>query len=237
MANEKTRALTGPRQLLSYVGNYIGTYDIETEQFPAYGNWTSIPPTESGILTQGVFSETRIDANLSLDRLTFFPATFFLQDPGMYLKSPSPVPDDESERFSVYDIVSTKQLNIPLIAQRATDTTLNTSPSMLGTEDDMNQITMGSVRFMAKDNNYTQGSSLQTTISVSDFSGAVPFAQDTIYCYRILLPKATKAQGGFQDMVIASPASRFVLQGTMGQEEELPYLMRLKNSYELLEKA
>lgn len=237
MADEKTRALTGPRQLLAYVGNYIGTYDEAAEQFPGYGNWLPIAPTDTGILIQGVFSETRIDANLSLDRLTFFPATFFLQDPGMYLKSPSTVPDDESERFSVYDIVSTKQLNIPLIAQRARETTLNTSPGMLGTEDDMNQITMGTVRFMAKDNNYVQGSSLQTTISVSDFSGAVPFAQDTIYCYRILLPNATKIEGGFQNMVIAAPASRFVLQGTIGQEQDLPYMMRLKNSYELLEKA
>jgi hypothetical protein len=232
MADEKTRALTGPRQLLSYVGNYIGAYDEAAEQFPAYGNWQSIPAV-GGLAAPGVFSETRIDANLSLDRLTFFPATFFLQDPGMYLKSPSATPDDEAERFSVYDIVSTKQLDVGLIAQRATDTTLNTSPGMLGTEDDMNQITMGLLRFMSKDTNYTQDSSLQSVNAVSDFSGAVPFAQDTIYCYRILMPHATDYVG----MVLASPSSRFVLQGTIGQEEDLPYMMRLKNSYELLEKA
>ena len=223
MADEKTRALTGPRQLLSYVGNYYGVYDEATEQFPGYGNWSPIPAV-GGLTAPGVFSETRIDANLSLDRLTFFPATFFLQDPGMYLKSPS-APGDEAERFAVYDIVSTKQLDVGLIAQRATDTTLNTSPGMLGTEDDMNQISM--------DTNYTQDSSLQSVNAISDFSGAVPFAQDTIYCYRILMPHATDYTG----MVLAAPSSRFVLQGTIGQEEDLPYMMRLKNSYELLEKA
>jgi hypothetical protein len=232
MADEKTRALTGPRQLLSYVGNYIGTFDDATEQFPSYGNWQPIPSVD-GIVIPGVFSETRIDANLSLDRLTFFPATFFLQDPGMYLKSPSVISPDEFERFCVYDIVSTKVLDVGLIASRATDTALNTSPGMLGTEDDMNQITMGSLRFMSKDTNYTQDSSLQTVNGISDFSGAVPFAQDTIYCYRILMPHATDYLG----MVLASPSSRFVLQGTVGQEEDLPYMMRLKNSYELLEKA
>ena len=232
MADEKTRALTGPRQLLSYVGNYYGTFDDVTLQFPSYGNWQSLPLVD-GVVIPGVFSETRIDANLSLDRLTMFPATFFLQDPGMYLKSPSSIPDDESERFCVYDIVSTKVLDVGLIASRATDTTLNTSPGMLGTEDDMNQITMGTLRFMSKDLNYTQQSSLQSVNAISDFSGAAPFAQDTIYCYRILMPHATDYTG----MVLASPSSRFILQGTIGQEEELPYMMRLKNSYELLEKA
>jgi hypothetical protein len=232
MADEKTRALTGPRQLLSYVGNYYGVYDEATEQFPGYGNWSPIPAV-GGLTAPGVFSETRIDANLSLDRLTFFPATFFLQDPGMYLKSPSSVVPDEFERFSVYDIVSTKQLDVGLIAQRSTDTTLNTSPGMLGTEDDMNQISMGVLRFMSKDTNYTQDSSLQSVNAISDFSGAVPFAQDTIYCYRILMPHAADYTG----MVLAAPSSRFVLQGTIGQEEDLPYMMRLKNSYELLEKA
>jgi hypothetical protein len=232
MAEEKTRALTGPRQLLSFVGNYVGTYDESTQQFPGYNTWQPLPAVD-GIAAPGVFCETRIDANLSLDRLTFFPAAFFLQDPGMYLKSPSPLLDDESERFCVYDIVSTKQLDVGLIALRATDTTLNTSPSMLGTEDDLNQITMGTMRFMSKDSNYTQQSSLQSVNAVSDFSGASPFAQDTIYCYRILMPHASDYIG----MLLASPASRFILQGTIAQEAELPYMMRLKNSYELLEKA
>jgi hypothetical protein len=232
MAEEKTRALTGPRQLLSFVGNYLGTFDEADQQFPAFGNWQPLPAV-GGITAPGVFSETRIDANLSLDRLTFYPAAFFLQDPGMYLKSPSAVLDDEAERFCVYDIVSTKQLDVGLIALRATDTNLNTSPSMLGTEDDLNQITMGSLRFMSKDTNYTQQSSLQSVNQVADFSGAAPFAQDLIYCYRILMPHATDYVG----MILGCPASRFILQGTIAQEAEVPYMMRLKNSYELLEKA
>jgi hypothetical protein len=232
MAEEKTRALTGPRQLLSYVGNYKGTFDDLTEQFPAYGNWQPIPAV--GLSTPpGVFSETRIDANLSLDRLTFYPAAFFLQDPGMYLKSPSPIPDDPVERYFIYDIVSTKQLDVGLIAQRATDINQNTSPSMLGTEDDLNQITMGTMRSLAKNTQYTQSADMQSVNSVSDFSGASPFAQDLIYCYRILIPYAA----GYEGMELVAPASRFILQGTIAQEAEIPYMMRLKNSYELLEKA
>jgi len=33
--------------------------------------------------------------------------------------------------------------------------------------------------------------------------------------------------------VIGAPASRFIIQVIVGKENDMPYMMRLKNSYEL----
>lgn len=241
MAKEKTttRALTGPRQLTSMVENYNGLYNEPDEQFEAQGNWKPIPQVPGTIgKPVGVYSETRIDANLSMDRLTFFPQGIFLQDPGLYEKTPSPVPDDTEEKLMIFDIISTKVLDVGLIAFRMRNIGINNvdgncAPGMLGSEDDMNQITMGTFRLMARNSQLIQSSSIQATVQTDDFSGAVPFAQDIIYCYRIAMV------GGlaFFETRLQIPASRFVIQGIIGQEDDIPYMMRLKNSYELLEKA
>jgi hypothetical protein len=69
---------------------------------------------------------------------------------------------------------------------------------------------------------------------MGDFSSASPFAQDNLWCTRILIPRTSNFDDGY---FLAAPASRFIVQGLIGKEEELTYMMRLKNSYELLEKA
>ena len=226
-----TKALTDSRQLTSMVGNYNNVFDNSEEQFPGMGNWLPIPLLGVSYPV-GVYSETRIDLNLSLDSLTFFPGSIFLQDPGLYERTPSSLLDDTAERMMVYDIVSTKVLDVATIANGMLFDD-NAAPGMLGTPDDMNQITMGSFRLMARNSQLIQGSQIQTVVQKNDFSGAVPFAQDVLYCYRIVMLGATS----FSGTRLRIPASRFVIQGAIGQEDELPYMMRLKNSYELLEKV
>jgi hypothetical protein len=100
---------------------------------------------------------------------------------------------------------------------------------MMETTDDFNQIIMGSFRHMGQNTQLATPSSVQTLIDSKDFSSASPFAQDSLWCYRILIPRASDLSATY----LSCPASRFVIEVIVGQEEDLPYMMRLKNSYEL----
>lgn len=171
--------------------------------------------------------ESKIDVNLSLDDLTMFPQAALLQDPGIYYRTASALPDDPANDLIVLDIISVKQLNLANVISEITQ--LNNAPGMMETSDDFNQIIMGTFRHMGQNSQLATPSSIQTTISSKDFSSASPFAQDSLWCYRILIPRATDLSATY----LSCPASRFIIQVIVGQEKDLPYMMRLKNSYEL----
>jgi len=216
----KTKALTGPRQLKTMVPEYDGVFDTGAGAFPNSNGWFSL-----GLLN-AVYFHTTIDVNLALDDLTMFPQAAILQDPGVYLRTT--VVGAPVSNLQVVDIVSVKLLNpADLVNNLQTNNALS---GMIGTSDDFNQIIMGTWRMMASNTNLGLQGDIQTTIETKDFSSASPFAQDTLHCYRFLIPTAAAFIAGD---VIASPASRFIIQVIVGKEEDLPYMMRLKNSYEL----
>ena len=95
--------------------------------------------------------------------------------------------------------------------------------------DDFNQIIMGAFRHMTNNTLLGMSSQMCQTISEKDFSSASPFAQDFLWCYRIVLPRSSDLTGAF----VSIPASRFILNVVVAHEDEIPYMMRLKNSYEL----
>jgi len=220
MVDSKTRALTGPRQLKTMVPEYLGVY-VDGQGYPDYKGW------RTDTIGTTIYYESKIDVNLSLDRLTMFPQAALLQDPGIYYRTPSTIPDDPANDMIVLDIISVKQLNIDDLQNSMK--LLNNVPAMLESTDDFNQIIMGTFRLMARNNTITMNPSIQVTVIDSDFSSATPFAQDFLWCYRVLMPR-------FSDYSLTRidvPASRFILQVVVGQESDLPYMMRLKNSYEL----
>jgi len=224
MADKKTRALTGPRQLKLMVPYYYGTY-VDGDGFPSMNGWSG---TGVGATGNFVYYESTIDVNLALDDLTMFPQVVMLQDPGIYTKSPDPIPGSLFDSMQVVDIISVKQLD-PVTLKQDFVTGRGALPGMLGTTDDFNQIIMGTWRLMANNSNLGQQANIMVTVDAGDFSSASPFAQDRLWCYRFLFPITTDLTG----VVCGSPASRFILNVVVGQEDDLPYMMRLKNSYEL----
>jgi len=216
--DKKTRALTGPRQLKLMVPMYYNTFDTAAGGWPAMNGWK---PTTGGL---SIFYESYIDVNLALDDLTMFPQAAILQDPGVYYRTPS-VPGDLANMFHVIDIVSTKRLNMDLVSNVAR----NSLPGMLDTEEDFNQIIMGTWRLMASNSTFGLEGNVQTTVDAKDFSSASPFAQDKLWCYRMLI----NVSSNLDATVIGAPASRFIIQVIVGKENDMPYMMRLKNSYEL----
>jgi len=221
----ETKALTGPRQLKEMVPHYYGEY-VDGDGFPSMNGWqgTGVGPTGNF-----VFYESYIDVNLALDDLTMFPQAVILQDPGLYFRSADIAPSITNNSFQVLDIVSIKRLD-PVAIKNSFSNRRCAAPGMIGTDDDFSQIIMGSWRLMATDSNLSLDTLIQKTIDSKDFSSAAPFAQDKLWCYRILIPLLTVFGPA---VVIGSPASRFIIEVIVGQEEELPYMMRLKNSYEL----
>jgi len=218
-AKTTTKALTGPRQLKLMVPEYSGAY-AEGSGFPAENGWKAI------FVNPSVYYESYIDVNLAMDDLTMFPQAAILQDPGIYTKT-----DDSADLLNslqVIDIVSTKQLDPTTLVSNIV--TGNAASAMLGTDDDFNQIIMGTWRLMAVNSNLGLSNTIHTTVDVKDFSSASPFAQDRLWFYRFLIPIKTIFPPGD---VLGCPASRFVVQVIVGQEDDLPYMMRLKNSYEL----
>lgn len=218
--DKKTRALTGPRQLKLMVPEYIGTYD---GSFPAYKTWQ--------VSGNSLYFEGKIDVNLSLDSLTMFPQAVLLQDPGIYFKTASVVPEDPANDMIVLDVISVKKLDVADVISELTN---NNAPAMLGygdtgVGDDFNQIIMGTFRHMTNNTQLGMSSAMQITIDVKDFSSASPFAQDFLWCYRILMPRSSELAGTY----VSVPASRFIMQVVVGHENDIPYMMRLKNSYEL----
>lgn len=224
MADTKTRALTGPRQLKLMVPEYTGTY-AAPDGFPSYKGWS--PVLGFGAPGGAVYYEGKINCNLSLDDLTMYPEAIFLQDPGIYLRTPAVSPEATRNDLMVLDLVSVKQLDIQQIVSNMDQD--NNAPGMLMSDDEFSQILMGTFRLMAFNNTFPTATAIQTTVETKDFSSATPFATDFLWCYRILIPRTT-ALGADE---LGCPASRFILQVVSGKEDLLPYMMRLKNSYEL----
>jgi len=224
MAKEATttKALTGPRQLKLMVPAYEGAF-AGGLGFNSSNGWSAIG---FGTLP-AVYYESNINLNLDLDDLTMFPQAAILQDPGLYKRTQS-VSEDANNSLQVIDIVSIKRLDVTTIVSELLQG--NTLPGMIGTSDDFNQIVMGSWRLMAVNSNLGLQATIHNTVDAKDFSSASPFANNTLWCYRVLVPNMTVFLPG---TVLASPASRFIIEVIVGQEEDLPYMMRLKNSYEL----
>jgi len=225
MAKEATitKALTGPRQLKEMVPYYYGTY-VDGTGFPSVNGWQG-----TGVGTTGnfVYYESYMDVNLALDDLTMFPQAALLQDPGLYFRTPDITPSPLFNSLQVIDIVSIKRLD-PILIKQAFTSGRCAAPGMIGTTEDFNQIIMGTWRLMATDSNLALADNIQKTIDSKDFSSAAPFANDRLWCYRILLPMVSD----LSNVILGAPASRFIIQVIVGQEKDLPYMMRLKNSYE-----
>jgi hypothetical protein len=68
---------------------------------------------------------------------------------------------------------------------------------------------------------------IQQRLERNQSGSLAPTASDTLFCMKMVIPLAT------DQTTIGIPASRIILPGTMDQEPELEYMMRLSRSIEL----
>ena len=206
-----TRALEGPRRLTKEIPSFQSVY---TTEFPPMNGWYN-----DG-LTNLIAYESYFDlSGYELDDMTFVATGVLLQDPGRYLAN-NAVLD-----YEVLDIVSQERLSLTDIN---TQLTLGNVPGMAGTTEDFTQIIAGNYRLMTQQTT-TVAADLLLTINGGSFGSGEPTAAAKLWIYRIVRINGLKGAGDTLDI----PASRFVMSGSAIKEDELPYMMRLKRSYEL----
>lgn len=211
-------ALEGPRRLMLEVPHYQGDY--ATGVFPDSLHWSNYG------LTNAIMFEGSLDlSGYELDKLTFVPQGSELQDPGRYIYDVGPAgyPIVDVE---VLDIISQERLSLTAIDAALT---LGNVPGMLGTTEDFSQIIMGNYRVMVVPNTTGTGISLLVPQTGGTFGSGEATAASRLWLYRVVRINGAK---GASD-ILKIPASRFLLVGTVVDEEELPYMMRLKRSFEL----
>jgi len=215
------RALLGPRRLTTDIPEYQGTYD--GTRFPDYKGWSAGAPAVG--LPNALMYESYIDmGGLTLDDLTFVPQGIELQDPGRYIMEGFDTGDVE-----VLDIISQERLTLPEIDANLT---LGNVPGMMESTEDFRQIIFGQYRGMLLANT-SANVQLLSTVDGGLFGSGEATAAAKLWCYRVIRVNGSPATPKPPGIVLNAPASRFIVVGTTVEEKELPYMMRLKRSFEL----
>ena len=226
MAEKKsTRALTGDRILTQNVPSYNSVSDVSLAWLPDNG-WQSVGQTvgASALMYENYFDLSGYE----LDDLTLVPMNAKLQDGMPYFYTPA-VPGNVNQGVLVLDIISQERLDPEVVMQNIGQ--FNDVPGLSRTRDDFNQIIMCDTRFMALDTTIGASTQLVTT-SRGSFGSLSATAVAKLWTYRFIL--VTRGVVGIDpNDAMTIPGSRFVLAATIVQEDELPYMMRLKRSYEL----
>jgi len=180
------------------------------------------------IITNGlaVFYETYFDCSgYELSDLTLVPTNINLQDAGRY--SYSSIAPDPANGMMTLDIVSQERLDPNLVVA---EIHANAVPGMSDSSYDQTSILFGQYRFWALDNSYANIGNVNSVVNQASFGTGEASAASKLWIYRIVIPLFSNMTPA---MALAIPASRFNLFATIIDEDELPYLMRLKRSYEL----
>lgn len=209
------RALTGGRQWTKDIPNTTATRDPGTGAWTVTNGWeidTSLTPTP--------YYETYWDMSAyTLDDLTFFPISAVLQDGQAYS-----IVNTTDPLIGVIDIVSQEKLDISQVIQ---DHLFGNLPGQPLSTENFEQIIMCNYRLMLPQVDFTSAT-LILPATTGNFGSLQPTACEKLWIYRIAILQGTHAATTF-----TSPATRFVMAGTVVKEPELDYMMRLKRSYEL----
>lgn len=173
----------------------------------------------------GLLMETRIDlTGWTMNDFTFGTVQSQYQDPGVYSSTAI------SARTEVVEIIS----DIPIDLDALTIVINNlgeTVPGMLNSQQDFTAILYGNYRLYVPNASLLAFPGFLQLISSGSFGSKEPTASSTLYCYRIL-----KCAGNPGETLTA-PACRIGLFGAFYQEGDMPFMMRLKRSYELQQKV
>ena len=213
------RALMGSRIMNKPIPSYLGLYTDGLGWSQSNG-WKSIDPTKA----TGVYHESYFDlSGYELDDLTAVPTLLQLQDALPYTTNNG---TDPSLIVSIFDIISQERLNPATVATNLQNTL--DYPSSPGSAIDWSQILMCNYRAMSGSTQLTNTTLLQA-VSGGALGSSEPTAVAKLWTYRIIVT----AGSDWSAKTFVIPATRFIAGVEVVSEAELPYLMRLKRSYEL----
>ena len=173
-----------------------------------------------------IYSEDYFDlSGYELDDLTVGIMDARVQDPGIYTYS------GIEDVFICYDLFSQERLtmdDLKLIKTNHTPTTMS-APGMPDGPLDRSQITFGLMRMFARNSNIASLPTMMLNSRTVRFGSGNATAVQKLWCYRIIVFISTPGDGD----TILVPATHHVMIADVRQEKELPYMMRLRRSYEL----
>lgn len=208
-------ALEGPTTLERGVDEYIGIHT--GGKFPGYKGWTT--SASGGVLMHESYFDL---GGYEREYLTIFPTNAALQDNGYYTTTVA----DATTNLVVLDIISQERLNINDVENDWQ--TFRNVPSNPTSTEDFEQIIFGRFRFMAPTTSFTYGLAL-TPVSGGSFGSGSPSTAQKLWCYRFLIYDAVSLDG----VKLEVNATRFLMAATIVKEDDLPFMMRQKRSYEL----
>ena len=167
-----------------------------------------------------IYSTTIDLSGWSMNEYTFGTMRTQYQDPGVYATNAL------SAKAEVVEIISDVPISNVDLQLVAGNLGVNV-PGMMGSRQDFTTILYGNYRLYVPNASLTAFVGFLQLISSGSFGSKEPTASDRLYCYRIV--KCFGAPGE----TIEAPACRVGLFGSMYQEADIEYLMRLKRSYEL----
>jgi len=193
------------------------------------GNWNASNGFKN-LGPDGLVYSSLIDlSGYTMDELTFSTIETAYQDPGIYSQTDGAGAPGSQTKLEVIEMVT----DVPFdeaAQQTVLDDMGKTTPGMLSTTYDHRQIIYG--RYSLYVPNTTLGlPGYMQLVSAGGFGSKEPTAAAKLYCYKII--RVTGPAPPNLGELIELPASRCGLYGRMFREDEIPYLMRLKRSYEL----
>lgn len=230
MSKEGSRALTGPRQMVKQfeMASMDWTAAATQTWFPnsnvnigSWSNWFSV-----GLKKPAFYNEGYLDlSGYERDDLTTVITSVKVQDPGVHLF------EGTDGVFCIYDLLTTERLSAADLQELAENNrnTRQMGPGMPEGPLDREQVIFGLYRFFAHNNTNVGLPELMINARTARFGSGEPVAVQKLWCYRIVIFFDSPADG--QNCTI--PAANFVVNAEIIQEKDIPYLFRLKKSYEL----
>ena len=217
MGEKKSRALTGPRLMnLPIPSTQLTESEPGSNLYAATNGWETLG-------NDVLYYENYFDLSAyELDDLTLVPNAIALQD-GMPYTATNP----EAElQLAIFDIVSQERLSMQEVYDNYT--TSYGYPGSPESTQDWKQLLMCNFRLLTIQSDFIV-SSLLLPATGGALGSSEPTAVQKLWVYRIVIPVLTDLTG----LTINIPPTRFVLGAEIVKEDDLPYMMRLKRSYEL----
>lgn len=196
------------------------TEDPEWTALNSLNGWSTIPGTLY------LHWDGTIDlSGYARDYKTFYPVGGVVQE-GSYST------EINGGGCIVYYVVSSTPLNSPI--ELAVQLGVRTGPGLInfdgatGPSQNWETVIFAESHLLVTNANIQPNDfGVQQTIDVRQTGSLSPTAAQVLYCRKIVVPLT-----GLQQ-TLGIPASRIILPGTMDQEPELEYMMRLSRSVEL----
>jgi len=236
MAKKSTSAttLSGPRIMVQELMHYLFQMASPATPWTLEKNGYQNNPMPTALNPNGryIWASTYYDlSGYTQAFLTTFPTNIAVQESGSFrIKADNA---SSSTGCIVLDLISEESINEVAISTLVQNVILKeVSPSFPEGPLEFQQLIYGRYRMFAQDTStYTITQGNLSIINEQQFGSASPTTCDKLWIYRIIIPL-----GGFaidSDDFVIVPAVRYILGATIAQEDDLPFLMRQKRSFEL----